>query len=47
MAKAAGFSVSAVQRIARKRGLQPQRVRQFKLANDPRFADELRDVVGL
>ena len=28
-------------------GLQPHRTRQFKLSNDPRFVDKLRDVVGL
>ena len=28
-------------------GLQPHRVRQFKLSNDPKFVDKLRDVVGL
>jgi hypothetical protein len=27
--------------------LQPLRKRQFKLSNDPRFVDKLRDVVGL
>jgi hypothetical protein len=27
--------------------LQPYRVRQFKLSNDPDFVDKLRDVVGL
>ena len=37
MAKAAGFSVSSVQRIWRAHGLQPHRLRQFKLSNDPRF----------
>src|SRR6202522_4311674 len=47
MAKAAGLSVSSVQRIWRAHGLQPHRVRQFKLSNDPRFVDKLRDVVGL
>lgn len=47
MAKAAGLSVSSVQRIWRKHGLQPHRMRQFKLSNDPRFVDKLRDVVGL
>ena len=47
MAKAAGISVSSVQRIWRAHGLQPHRVRQFKLSNDPRFAAKLRDVVGL
>jgi transposase len=47
MAKASGFSVSSVQRIWRAHGLQPHRLRQFKLSNDPRFIDKLRDVVGL
>jgi transposase len=47
MAKAVGISVSSVQRIWRAHGLQPHRVRQFKLSNDPKFADKLRDVVGL
>jgi transposase len=47
MAKAAGISVSSVQRIWRGHGLQPHRVRQFKLSNDPEFVDKLRDVVGL
>ena len=40
MAKAAGISVSSVQRIWRAHGLQPHRVRQFKLSNDPQFVDE-------
>src|SRR5665811_248115 len=47
MAKAAGLSVSSVQRIWRKHGLQPHRMRQFKLSNDPKFIEKLRDVVGL
>jgi transposase len=47
MAKAAGVSVSSVQRIWRAHGLQPHRVRQFKLSNDPNFIGKLRDVVGL
>jgi len=47
MAKAAGISVSSVQRIWRAHGLQPHRVRQFKLSNDPQFVDKLRDVVAL
>src|SRR6202162_442953 len=47
MAKAAGLSVSSVQRIWRAHGLQPHRLRQFKLSNDPRFVDKLRNVVGL
>jgi len=28
-------------------GLQPHRVRTFKISNDPKFADKLKDVVGL
>jgi transposase len=47
MAKAAGISASSVQRIWRAHGLQPHRVRQFKLSNDPNFVDKLHDVVGL
>ena len=47
MAKATGISVSSVQRIWRAHGLQPHRVRQFKLSNDPQFVAKLRDVVGL
>ena len=45
--KAAGISASSVQRIWRAHGLQPHRVRQFKLSNDPNFVDKLHDVVGL
>jgi transposase len=47
LAKVVGISVSSVQRIWRSHGLQPHRVRQFKLSNDPKFVDKLRDVVGL
>jgi hypothetical protein len=48
MAKAVGISVSSVQRIWRAHGLQPHRVRQFKLSNDdPQFVAKLRDIVGL
>src|SRR6266571_4389508 len=47
MAKATGISVSSVQRIWRGHGLQPHRVRRFKLSNDPQFAAKLRDIVGL
>jgi transposase len=36
-----------VQRIWAAHGLQPHRVRTFKLSNDPAFAAKLRDVVGL
>jgi DDE superfamily endonuclease len=47
MAEAAGVSISSVQRIWRAHGLQPHRVRQFKLSKDPEFVDKLRDIVGL
>jgi transposase len=47
MAKVVGISASSVQRIWRAHGLQPHRVQQFKLSNDPKFTDKLRDVVGL
>jgi hypothetical protein len=47
MAKAVGISASSVQRIWRTHGLQPHGVQQFKLSNDPKFIDKLRDVVGL
>jgi transposase len=47
MAEAVGISVSSVQRIWRAHGLQPHRVRQFKLSNDPQFVTKLRDIVGL
>ncbi|MGH9807789.1 MAG: IS630 family transposase [Terriglobia bacterium] len=47
MAKAAGISASAVRRIWRAHGLRPHKVGQFKLSNDPKFIDKLRDVVGL
>src|SRR4029077_9397429 len=47
MAEASGISVSAVQRIWRAHGLRPHKIEQFKLSNDPKFVDKLRDVVGL
>src|SRR5918998_2790995 len=47
MAAAAGISLRSVQRIWAAHGLQPHRVRRFKLSTDPAFAAKLRDVVGL
>jgi transposase len=47
LAAEVGISVSSVQRIWRRHGLQPHRTRQFKLSNDPRFAEKLREIVGL
>ena len=37
VAKQTGISISSVQRIWRAHGLQPYRVRQFKLSADPQF----------
>ncbi len=47
MAKAVGISPSSARRIWNRHGLQPHRVRAFKLSNDPKFAEKLKDVVGL
>jgi DNA-binding MurR/RpiR family transcriptional regulator len=47
MAEAVGISASSVRRIWRSHGLQPHRIRRFKLSNDPQFAAKLRDIVGL
>ncbi len=47
MAKAAGISVSSVQRIWRAHGLRSHLVRRFKLSNDPQFAAKLKEIVGL
>ena len=47
MAKTVAISPSSVRRIWTRHGLQPHRVRSFKLSNDPQFADKLKAVVGL
>lgn len=47
MAKATGVGVSSVLSVWRAHGLQPHRVRQFKLSKDPEFVGKLRDIVGL
>ncbi len=47
MAKAAGISLSSVQRIWRGHGFKPHLTRTFKLSNDPRFAEKVKDIVGL
>src|SRR6201987_308256 len=47
MAKQVGISVSSVQLIWHPHGLQPHRVRQFKLSRDRQFVTKLRDIVGL
>ena len=47
MAKEAGLTQTAVSRIWRAFGLQPQRQDAFKLSRDPLFVDKVHDVVGL
>jgi len=47
LAKAAGTSLRSVQRILEAHRLAPHRIRTFKLSNDPKFADKLKDIVGL
>jgi transposase len=47
MATQAGISNAAVHRIWRQHGLQPHRVDTFKVSNDPRLAEKVRDIVGL
>jgi transposase len=47
MAAAQDISPATVQRIWSAHGLQPHRVKTFKLSRDTRFVEKLRDVVGL
>jgi transposase len=47
LAKAVGIGHGAVQKIWAAHGLRPHLVRGFKLSNDARFVEKLRDVVGL
>jgi transposase len=47
MAKAVGYAPSTLHRLWRAFGLQPHRSETFKLSNDPRFVERVRDIVGL
>jgi transposase len=47
MARAVGISEASVRRIWRSHGLKPHRVENFKISNDPEFAEKLEDIVGL
>ncbi|HKD08430.1 MAG TPA: IS630 family transposase [Bryobacteraceae bacterium] len=40
-------SRTIVHRVWRRHDIQPHRVERFKLSNDPRFEEKVRDVVGL
>jgi transposase len=47
MAAASNISASAVRRIWKAHGLQPHRYRQFKLSNDPKFAEKLQACMSI
>jgi transposase len=47
MAQAPGVSEASVRCIWRKHGLNPHRVKSFKLSNDPHFAKKLDDILGV
>jgi transposase len=47
LAKHLGVKRDMVRRVWVAAGLKPHRVRTFKLSNDPRFVEKVRDVVGL
>jgi transposase len=47
LAKAVGVSRATVNRVWQAHGLKPHLNKTFKVSNDPRFAEKLRDVVGL
>lgn len=42
-----GISRMMVQRIWQRHEIQPHRVEKFKISNDPKFEEKVRDVVGL
>jgi transposase/DNA-binding CsgD family transcriptional regulator len=42
-----GVSRMMVQRLWQRHDIQPHRVEKFKISNDPKFEDKVRDVVGL
>ncbi len=47
MATVTGLAPSTIHRIWRQHGLRPHRIETFKLSNDPRFIEKVRDIVGL
>jgi transposase len=47
LAAVAGVSDTTIQRIWKKQGLKPHRVKQFKVSRDPKFVEKLEDIVGL
>lgn len=47
LARQLRISRMMVQRIWQRHNLQPHRVEKFKISNDPKFEEKVRDVVGL
>src|SRR5216683_1250197 len=47
LAKHLRISRTIVHRVWQRHDVQPHRVERFKLSNDPRFEEKVRDVVGL
>ena len=47
MAANVGLTQTAISKIWRTFGLQPHRVKHFKLSTDPNFVDKVHDIVGL
>src|ERR671939_1147899 len=47
VARTSGVSLRSVQRIWAAHGLEPHRIRTFKLSRDPQLCARLKDVVGL
>ena len=47
LAKHLGISRTIVHRVWQRHDVQPHRVERFKLSNDPRFEEKVRDIVGL
>lgn len=47
LAKHLRVSRAIIHRVWQRRDVQPHRVERFKISNDPRFEEKVRDVVGL
>jgi transposase/DNA-binding CsgD family transcriptional regulator len=47
LARQLGISRMMVQRVWQRHAIQPHRVEKFKISNDPKFEEKVRDVVGL
>jgi len=47
LAAVAGVSDTTIQRVWKKHGLKPHRIKRFKVSRDPHFVEKLEDIVGL